>query len=104
MSYAWTFLCCGISFGLGYRFKAQFEINQESEINSLKEQVNYLKQNARKKLEEADYQNYLLEQKNQSLVNQLNNFKEQAKKDALFKIIKEEEQNFNPSFNFLNRL
>ena len=104
MSLTWTFVCCGIFFGLGYRIKAQFEINQQSEIDSLKGHVQLLQKEQEDIYKKADYQNFLADQKYNSLERQFHNFKDQAKKDALFKIIKEEEKNFNPGLNFLKRL
>lgn len=97
-------MCCGISYLLGYRIKAQFEINQQSEIDLLTSHVQFLKKEQEEFLDKADYQNFLADQKYSSLERQFNNFKEQAKKDALFKIIKEEEKNLKPSLDFLNRL
>ncbi|NOT80455.1 MAG: hypothetical protein HOP07_15800 [Bacteriovoracaceae bacterium] len=104
MSLTWTFMCCGISFWLGYRIKAQFEINQQSEIDSLKGHVQLLQKEQEDIYKKADYQKFLADQKYYSLERQFNNFKEQAKKDALYKIIKEEEKHLNPSLNFLKRL
>ena len=104
MSLTWTFVCCGIFFWLGYRIKAQFEINQQSEIDSLKGHVQLLQKEQEDIFKKADYQNFLADQKYNSLERQFHNFKDQAKKDALFKIIKEEEKNFNPVLNFLKRL
>ena len=104
MSLTWTFVCGGIFFWLGYRIKAQFEINQQSEIDSLKGHVQLLQKEQEDIFKKADYQNFLADQKYNSLERQFHNFKDQAKKDALFKIIKEEEKNFNPGLNFLKRL
>lgn len=97
-------MCCGFSFWLGHRIKAQFEINQQSEINSLKGQMHFLKKEHEEELKKANYQKFLVDQEFYGLERQFNNFKEQAKKDALFKIIKEEEKNLNPGLDFLNRL
>ncbi len=97
-------MCCGISFWLGYRIKTQFEINQQSEIVSLKRHVLFLQKEQEDILKKADYQNFQADQKYYSLERQFNNFKEQAKKDALYKIIKEEEEHLNPGLNFLKRL
>lgn len=104
MSLTWTFMCCVISFLLGYRIKAQFEINQQSEIDSLKVHVQLLKKEQEELLAKADYRNFLADQKYFSLESQFNNFKEQAKKEAFFKIIKEDEKNLKPGLDFLNRL
>ena len=104
MNLTWTFVCCGISFWLGYRIKAQFEIDQQSEINSLKRHVQLLQKEQEDIFKKADYQNFLADQKYYSLERQFNNFKEEAKKDALYKIIKEEERHLNPGLSFLKRL
>ncbi len=97
MSFAVTSVCCVISFALGHRLKAYFEENQKRKLEILKAEHE-------KNLNKADYQTFLVRQDYQRLQKEFNHFKEQVKKEALSKIIKEEEKDLKPSLNFLSKL
>ena len=97
MSFTVTFVCCGLSFFLGYKLKAYFETNQEKKLELLNFEFE-------EQLKKVDYQLFLERQEKQCLQRDFNHFKEQAKTENLSKIIKEEEKDFKPSLNFLSKL
>ena len=75
--------------GLGYYFKARFEINQEEEIKNLKQRIQKREENHKEELRVLNYKHYQLERSKHFLERNFLEFKEKIKMDRLDKIISE---------------
>jgi hypothetical protein len=75
--------------GLGYYFKARFEINQEEEIKNLKQSIQKMKEEHKEELRVLNYKHYQLERSKDFLERNFLEFQEKVKIDRLDKIISE---------------
>lgn len=80
---------CIICTGLGYYFKARFEINQEEEIKNLKQSIQKLVEDHKEELRMLSYKHYQLERSKDFLERNFLEFKERVKMDRLNEIISE---------------
>lgn len=75
--------------GLGYYFKARFEINQEEEIKNLKLCIQKREEDHKEELRVLNYKHYQLERSRDFLECNFSEFQEKVKMDRLDKIISE---------------
>lgn len=75
--------------GLGYYFKARFEINQEGEIKNLKRRIHKMEADHKEELRVLNYKHYQLERSKDFLERNFLEFQEKVKMNRLDKIISE---------------
>lgn len=80
---------CIIFAGLGYYFKARFEINQEEEINNLKNTVKKMEEDHKEELRMLNYKHHQLERSKYFLERDYLEFQDKVKVNRLDKIISE---------------
>lgn len=82
-------LMCIACAGLGYYFKARFEINQEKEINNLNRTIQKMEEEHKEELRMLNYKYHQLERAKDFLERDFLKFQENVKLNRLDKIISE---------------
>lgn len=87
MGISFSQIALGITFfGIGYYFKARFEINQEKEINNLKYTIQKMEEDHKEVMRILNYKHYQLERSKDFLERDFLEFQEKVKLDRFDKI------------------